>query len=120
MHVNPQIDSQVLFFHGMSEESVILHEDITLSQVDTDSAVGSGGTHFTISINLHVPLKRKLLCRWGRGVRIEFWNSLLLEILAKLMKMQGGRQTSTYIHKHEIEKIANSSYIDIIDKVYLF
>ena len=28
------------------------------------------------------------------GIRVEFWNSLLMEIMAKLMKMQEGRQTS--------------------------
>ena len=50
----------------MSERSVILHEEITLSQADTESVVGSAGTHFAISINLHVRLKKKLLCRWAR------------------------------------------------------
>ena len=28
------------------------------------------------------------------GIRVKFWNSLLLEIMAKLMKMRGGRYTS--------------------------
>ena len=43
--------------HGMSEKSVILHEEITSSQADTVSVVGSARTHVGISINLHVPLK---------------------------------------------------------------
>ena len=42
----------------MSEKSVILHEEITSSQADTVSVVGSARTHFAISINLHVPLKK--------------------------------------------------------------
>ena len=92
-HVNPPIDSQVLLFHGMSENSVILHQEITLSEADTESVVGSAGTYFAISI-LHVPLKRKWLWRWARRILVEFRNSLLLEIMAKLMKLRGGRQTS--------------------------
>ena len=79
----------------MSDKSVILHVEITLSQADAESVVGSAGTHFGISINLHVPLKRKLFRRWARRVRLEFWNGLLLEIMAKLLKMRGGRHTST-------------------------
>ena len=75
----------------MYEKSVILYVEITLSQVDTESVVGSTGTHFAISINLHVPLKRKLLWGWAKRVRVEFRNSLLLEIMEKLMKMRGGR-----------------------------
>ena len=86
--VNPPIDSQVLLFHGLSEKSVILHEEITLSQADSESVVGSARTHFAISIHIHVPLKRKLLWRWTRKVQVEFWNSLLLEITAKLMNMR--------------------------------
>ena len=66
MHVHPAIDSQVLLFHGMSEKSVILHEEITSSQADTESVVGSARTHFAISINLHVPLKR-IFCGDGQG-----------------------------------------------------
>ena len=92
-HVNPPIDSQVLLFHGVSERSGILHEEITLSQADTESVVGSARTHFTISINLHVPPKKKLLWIWARRVRVQFRNMLFLEI-TKLMKMRGGRQTS--------------------------
>ena len=95
MHVNPPIDSQVLLFHGMSEKIVILHEEINLSQADTESAVDSARTHFAISINLYVPLKKKLLGRWARRVRVEFRNSLLFEIMAKLMKMWRARQTSS-------------------------
>ena len=60
-HVNPTVDSQVLPIHGMSEKSVVLHEEITLSQADTESVVGSARTHFAISINFHVLIKRKLL-----------------------------------------------------------
>ena len=77
----------------MSEKNVILHE-IILSEADTESVADSARTHFAIFINLHVPLKRKLLWRWARRVRVEFQNSLLFEIMTKLMKMRGGRQTS--------------------------
>ena len=73
---------------------MILHEEITLSQTDTESVVGSARTHFAISINLHVNLKKTLLRKWGRRVRVGFWNSLLLEIMAKLLKMRGRRNTS--------------------------
>ena len=45
----------------MSEKSAILHEVITSSQADTVSVVGSARTHFAISINLHVPLKKNFL-----------------------------------------------------------
>ena len=41
----------------MSEKSVILHGEITSSQADVVSVVGSARTHFAISINLHVSLK---------------------------------------------------------------
>ena len=75
----------------MSEKSVIMHEEIILSEADTESVVGSARTHFAIPINLHVPLKRMFLWRWARRVRMEFWNNfLLLEIMAKLMKMREG------------------------------
>ena len=50
----------------MSEKSVILHEEITSSQADAVSVVGSARTHFAISINLHVPLK-KIPCGYGQG-----------------------------------------------------
>ena len=49
----------------MSEKSVILHEEITSSQADAVSVVGSARTHFAISINLHVPLKKNS-CGDGR------------------------------------------------------
>ena len=78
----------------MSEKTVILPEEITSSQADTESVVGSAGTHFAISINLHVRLKKKLLWRWAGRVRVEFRNRLLLEIMAKLVKLRGGRHTS--------------------------
>ena len=78
----------------MSEKSVILHEETILSEAGTESVVGSARTHFAIFINLHVPLKKKLLCRWARRIRVEFWNSLLMEIMAKLMNMRGRGQTS--------------------------
>ena len=67
MHVNPSIDSQVLLFHGMSEKSVILHEEITSSQADAVSVVGCARTRFAISINIHVPLK-KISCGYGQGL----------------------------------------------------
>ena len=69
MHVNPSIDSQVLLFHGISEKSVMLHEEITSSQADAVSVVGSARTRFAISINLHVPLKKHFLWIWTRRVR---------------------------------------------------
>ena len=50
----------------MSEKSVILHEEITSSQADAVSVVGSARTRTAISINLHVPLK-KMFCGCGRG-----------------------------------------------------
>ena len=78
----------------MIEKSVILNEEITSSQTDTESVVGSGGIHSAISVNFHVALKKKLLWRWARRVRVRFRNSLLVEIMAKLMKMRGGRHTS--------------------------
>ena len=71
---------------------MILHEEITSSQADTASVVGSARTHFAISINLHVPLKEQFLVDMGEespGIRVKFWNSLLLEIMAKMMKMRG-------------------------------
>ena len=74
----------------MSEKNVILHEEIILSEADSESVVASARTQFAIFINLHVPLKRKLLCRWASRIRMEFRNSLLLKIMAKLMKMRGG------------------------------
>ena len=80
--------------HGISEKSVISHEETILSEANTETVVGSARTHFAILINLQVPLKRKLLFRWATRVRVEFRNSLLLKIMAKLMKMRGGRQTS--------------------------
>ena len=44
---------------------MILHEEITLSEADAESVVSSAGTHFAVSINLHVPLKRNFLRRIG-------------------------------------------------------
>ena len=52
----------------MSEKNVILHEEIILSQADSESVVGSAKTHSAISINLHVPLNRNFLCRWAKKV----------------------------------------------------
>ena len=54
-YVNPPIDSQVLLFHGTSEKDVILHEEITPSQADTGSVVGSAGTHFSFCHFQHCP-----------------------------------------------------------------
>ena len=73
----------------MSEKSVILHEEITLSQAETESVVGFARTYFANSINLHVALKKTLLFRWARRIRVEFRKSLLFEIMARLMKMRG-------------------------------
>ena len=50
----------------MSEKSVILHEEITSSQAEAVSVVGSARSHFAIAINLHKPLK-KFSCGGGRG-----------------------------------------------------
>ena len=50
----------------MSEKNVILHEEITSPQADALSVVGSARTHFAISINLHVPLK-KYFCGYRQG-----------------------------------------------------
>ena len=69
----------MLLFHEMSEKSVILHEEITSSQADAVSVLGSARTHFAISINLHVPLK-KISCEYGRG---ESENPV--EVLGKLV-----------------------------------
>ena len=38
-----------MLFRRLSEKSAIPHEEITLSQPDTESVVGSAGTHFAIS-----------------------------------------------------------------------
>ena len=65
----------MLLFHGVSEKSVILHEEITSSQADTVSVVGSARTHFAISVNLHVPLKRNSLWSWAKRVRESGWRS---------------------------------------------
>ena len=59
----------------MSEKSVILHEEITSSQADTVSVVGSARTYFAISINLHVPLNKNFLWIWARRVRESGWGS---------------------------------------------
>ena len=50
----------------MSEKSGILHEEITSSQADAVSVVGSARTHFAFSINLHVPLNI-ISCAYGQG-----------------------------------------------------
>ena len=59
----------------MSEKSVMLHEEITSSQADTVSIVGSARAHFSISINLHVPLKKNFLWIRARRVRESGWSS---------------------------------------------
>ena len=43
-----QLIVRVLLFHELSGKSVILHEEIILSQANTESVVGSGGTKFAI------------------------------------------------------------------------
>ena len=58
---------------------MILHEEITSSQTDAASVVGSARTHFAFSVNLHLPLK-KVSCGYGRG---ESGNSG--EVLEKLV-----------------------------------
>ena len=45
---------------------MILHEEITSSQADAVSVVGSARTRFAISINIHVTLK-KISCGYGQG-----------------------------------------------------
>ena len=86
----------MLLFHGMSEKSVIRHEEITSCQEDAVSVVGSARTQFAISINLQVPLRKTFvdMVEESPGIWVKFWNSLLLEIMAKLKKMRGGRHTS--------------------------
>ena len=59
----------------MSEKSVILHEEINSSQAVTVSVVGCARTHFAISINLHVPLKKNFLWIWARRVGESGWSS---------------------------------------------
>ena len=81
-HLNPQSDSQVLLFLGMSEESAILLEEISLSQAYTESTVGAAG--FDIAVSQHppsVPAEKFVVAR-GERVRVEFWNNLFLEIVA--------------------------------------
>ena len=65
----------MLLFHGMSEKSVILHEEINSSQAVTVSVVGSARTHFAIFVSLHVPLKKNFLWIWARRVRESGWSS---------------------------------------------
>ena len=65
----------MLLFHGMSEKSVILHEEINSSQAVTVSVLGSARTHFAISVSLHVPLKKNFLWIWARRVRESGWSS---------------------------------------------
>ena len=65
----------MLLFHEMSEKNVILHEEITSSEADTVSVVGSARTHFANSIDLHVPLKRNFLWRWAKRVGEPGWSS---------------------------------------------
>ena len=75
---------------------MILHGEITSSQADAVSVVGSARTHFAISINLYVPLKI-VSGGYGRG---EFGNPG--EVLEKLVvgdhgetdEDAGKRQTS--------------------------
>ena len=50
----------------MSAKSMILHEEITSSQADAVSVVGSARTHLAISVNFHLPLK-KIFCGYRRG-----------------------------------------------------
>ena len=55
----------------MSENSVILLEEISPSQADTESVVGAGGTDIALSHHPHVFLNRKSM--WGEAglVRVE-------------------------------------------------
>ena len=59
----------------MSEKSVILHGEITSSQEDAVTVVGSARTHFAFSINLYVSLKKNFLWIWARRVRESGWSS---------------------------------------------
>ena len=80
----------------MSEKSVILHDEITSSQADAVSVVGSARTR--------LPFLSTSICPWRKflvdmdkespGIWVKLWNSLLLEIMAKLMKVRGRRHTS--------------------------
>ena len=86
----------MLLFHGMPEKSVNLHEEITSSQADAVSVVGSARTHFAISINLHVPLK-KVFCGYGRrdaGNPGEVLEYLVIGDYGETDEDAGKRQTS--------------------------
>ena len=45
----------------MSKKNLILHEEITSSQAFALSVLGSAGTHLAISINLYVPMNKKIV-----------------------------------------------------------
>ena len=49
----------------MSEKSVVLHEEITLSQADSESVVGSAGTDFAISHHLPCAAEEKVVVEMG-------------------------------------------------------
>ena len=66
--VNPSFDSQVLLFYGMSENSVLLPEEISSSEADTDSVVAAAGTDIAIYFILHVPLEKKFFWRGEFGL----------------------------------------------------
>ena len=96
MHVNPSVDSQVLLLYRMSEKSVILHGEITSSQADAVSVVGSARTYFAISINLHVPLKI-VSGGYGRGESVnpgEVLENLVVGDHGETDEDAGNEQTS--------------------------
>ena len=71
-HVNPPIDCQILLLHGISEKSVISHEETILSEANTETAVGSARTHFPFLSTSKCPW-RENCCLGGR--RESGWSS---------------------------------------------
>ena len=63
--VIPPIDKQVLLFHGMSERNVILLEEISSSQADTESGLGASWTDDAISQHLPCAPEEKVVIKRG-------------------------------------------------------
>ena len=75
---------------------MILHEEITSPQADAVSVVGPARTHFAISSNLHVPLK-KISCGYGQGESGnpgEFLQKLVVGDHGETDEDAGNKQTS--------------------------
>ena len=93
----------------MSEKSVILHVEITLPQADTESVVGSAGTHFAISINLHVPVK-KIVVKMGKkrpsGVLEQF-------VVGDLGKTDEDAKRETHIDSEDVDVVSGAPALAI-------